>query len=350
MQHLKDFLHSKKLPVSEILSNFCEITEKVDGSAFQIYNDNGIIIYGKRGNGAHLKSANPITEFDLVMNTLYNDTVTYLSQYAEIFNDYKILNFEIFSTDYNNHIISYENQYKHGIVLLSGYDFNGALLDNDTLMYIANVLDISFNDTVWSGIMSQSFINSLIANKDDDITLWKLISNTFCTGVNTDNVEGFVLNYKSENVQTRILKVQNPDFQNKILIHLADEKLKKSTINLEYIYDMFIDRYININDNNSSLLTKILELYVACELATKDFYNEEKLLKNIDVINQQQINISKAQQYYSFLPNKEDLLYPSLLTFLLLAFRGKRYKFPLWCSLEYQLNKVNKFIDILSNN
>ena len=41
----------------------------------------------------------------------------------------------------------------------------------------------------------------------------------------------------------------------------------------------------------------------------------------------------------------EDIEYPMILKFLFLVFRNKRVKTPLWCSLDYQLNIVNPFIE-----
>lgn len=41
----------------------------------------------------------------------------------------------------------------------------------------------------------------------------------------------------------------------------------------------------------------------------------------------------------------EDIEYPTILKFLFLVFRNKRVKTPLWCSLDYQLNIVNTFIE-----
>lgn len=56
MQHLYQFLQSKRLPVKEILSCNCQITEKVDGSAFQYYNHQNKVMYGKRPNAPYIPS------------------------------------------------------------------------------------------------------------------------------------------------------------------------------------------------------------------------------------------------------------------------------------------------------
>lgn len=332
--------------------NICEISEKLDGNAFQVYTENDKVVYAKRGNAAHIPSRNVITEFDLVMCKLYSDTVSYLSKFESILSNYKIINFEIFG-NLSNHIVNYGERFAagHGIVLLSAYDNDGTLLDYNLTLELAYRLGVLYNRPLYMDFLTEEFVQSLIDNKDNELKFWELISNKcFPLDVNTHYMEGLVLNFKnSDDEQVRIVKIQNPDFQNKIMKHLDDEKNNKASINLEFLYDMFINKHIVIEESKECLLTKLLKMYVACEIAAIDFTEIEKLLKNIDVIAQQEINILLAREYYYMMPNKEDLLYPSLLTFILLAFRGKRTKFPMWCSLEYQLNKVNPFIDKLVN-
>lgn len=353
MQHLKEFLNSKRLPVKEILcDNICEISEKLDGNAFQVYTESNKIVYAKRSNAAHLPSRNVITEFDLVMSELYSDTVSYLSKFENILSNYKIINFEIFGNA-SNHIVNYGERFAdgHGIVLLSAYDKDGTLLDYNLTLELAYRLGVLYNGPLYTNFLTEEFVQELIDNKDNDHKLWELVSNKcFPFSDDAHYMEGLVLNFKNDSdTQARIVKVQNPDFQEKIMKHLDDEKNNKVNINLEFLYDMFINKHIVIEESDECLLTKLLKMYVACEIATTDFTEVEKLLGNIDVIKQQEINILLAQKYYYMLPNKEDLLYPSLLTFILLAFRGKRTKFPMWCSVEYQLNQVNPFIDQLAN-
>lgn len=352
MQHLRDFLNSKKLQVKEILcNNWCEISEKLDGNAFQVYTENDKVVYAKRSNAVHLPSRNVITEFDLVMNMLYSNAVSYLSKFENILSNYKIINFEIFGK-FSNHIVNYGERFAagHGIVLLSAYDNDGTLLDHDCALELASRLDVLYNGPLYTNFLTEEFAQKLIDNKDDDHKLWELVSNKcFPFNDDTHDIEGLVLNFKNGgDILVRIAKVQNPDFQEKIMKHLDDEKNNKVNINLEFLYDMFINKHIVIEDSDDCLLTTLLKMYVACEIATTDFTEVEKLLENIDVIKQQEINILLAQEYYYMLPNKEDLLYPSLLTFILLAFRGMRTKFPMWCSLEYQLNQVNPFIEQLT--
>ena len=67
--------------------------------------------------------------------------------------------------------------------------------------------------------MEPEFIDELINNKNDYNGLWNLAVNKYCQNIDTDNIEGLVFNYKAGDTQKRILKIQNPDFQEKILKH-----------------------------------------------------------------------------------------------------------------------------------
>lgn len=351
MQHLSEFLNSKRIPVKNVLcDNWCEVSEKLDGNAFQVHTVDNKVVYAKRGDAPHILSKNVITDVDLVTNKLYSDVVSYLSKYENILSGYKIINFEIFGMNSNNnHIVNYGERFAdgHGIVLLSAYHMDGTLLDYNLALGLACRLGVLYNGPLYTGFLPEEFVQKLIDNKDDTHKLWDLISGK-CFSFSTDvhYMEGLVLSFKDggDNL-ARIVKVQNPDFQERIMKHLEEEKVNKSAVNLEFLYDMFTNKHITVKTSGECLLTKLLNLYVACELATTDFTEVEKVLSSIDVIEQQEINILLAQKYCYMLPDKDDLLYPSLLTFILLAFRGKRAKFPLWCSLEYQLNVVNPFLD-----
>lgn len=351
MQHFNDFLNSKKLPLKEILGNYCEITEKIDGNAFQVYTENDDIVFAKRGNSPSVKSSNIINEFDLVIDMLYYHAVTYMSKFKEVLKKYSILNFEIFeSSFYNTHIISYGNKYKNGIVLLSGYDFDGNILPHDTLESLAAFIEVSCNSNIWEGYMEPEFIDELINNKNDYNGLWNLAVNKYCQNIDTDNIEGLVFNYKTEDTQKRILKIQNPDFQEKILKHLNTEKSNKVK-NCEHIYNHIISvAQSNMlkRDYDDCLLTTLLKLYLSCESDLHDFNFENTELKYNEVINTHIINMLQAQKYFQYLPdNMHEVKYPYLLMFIILAFRNKRKKYPVCCSLEYQLNIVNPFIDKL---
>lgn len=119
----------------------------------------------------------------------------------------------------------------------------------------------------------------------------------------------------------------------------------KQAINLENIYDLFINNYLNYNEDYNPV-KKICQLYLPLEIINKDFSDIENILKNIEILRNQEINIKLISKYYYMFPSRmEDIEYPTILKFLFLVFRNKRVKTPLWCSLDYQLNIVNPFIE-----
>lgn len=350
MQHLYQFLQSKRLPVKEILSCNCQITPKVDGSAFQYYMHKGKVHYGKRPNAPYLPSKNEIDEFDLIMNNMYYNAYTILEKNKKkIPNDVEILNFEVFDKNKDNHIIKYNGEYKNDMVLLSGYDMLGNHIPGDTLKSIADDLDISCINLLYDDYFSHEYISLLIENKCDTDEIWYQISSLVNGVVDTDNIEGLVLTFNEhtdvENIN-RILKVQSPMFHEKITEHLDEEKKSKQEINLEWIYDMFIKSGEYLCNSDEHPITKLCQMYMAAEITNEDFSNVENTLKNVEILRNQEINISLISPYYYMIPNNmDDIEYPTILKFLFLVFRNKRVKTPLWCSLDYQLNKVNPFIE-----
>ena len=348
MQHLYQFLQSKRLPVREILSCNCQITTKVDGSAFQYYKHQGHVYYSKRPNAPYIPGKNIIDEFDLIMNNMYYNAYNILEKNkSKIPNDIEILNFEIFDKNKDNHIIKYNGEYKNDMVLLSGYDMLGNIIPYNMLKDIADDLEISCINLLYDDYFSNEYISSLIENKDDTEKIWYQISSLINNKINVENVEGVVLTFnehgETENIN-RILKVQSPKFHEDIMKHLDDEKNQKQDINLEYVYDMFINNFHEEKSDNP--ITKLCKMYMAIEIINKDFSNIENTLKNIEILQNQEINISLIKKYYYMFPDKmDDIEYPMILKFLFLVFRNKRVKYPLWCSLDYQLNKVNPFIE-----
>ena len=350
MQHLYQFLQSKRLPVKEILSCNCQITEKVDGSAFQYYMHQGKVVYGKRPNAPYIPSKNIIDEFDLIMNNMYNNAYNIIHKNEDkIPPDIEILNFEIFDRNKDNHIIKYNGEYKNDIVLLSGYDMFGCVLPECRLKEISELLDISCINLLYDDYIDEAYILSLMENKCDTEKIWYQILSLLDDKIDSKNVEGFVLTFNEhtdiENIN-RIVKVQSPMFHEKIMEHLDEEKNMKQSINLENIYDLFISNCdLNCNEDYNPV-KKICQLYLPLEIINKDFSDIENILKNIEILRNQEINIKLISKYYYMFPSRmEDIEYPTILKFLFLVFRNKRVKTPLWCSLDYQLNIVNPFIE-----
>lgn len=347
MEHFKDFLHRKKINVKDILHEYVTINEKVDGSAFQLYNNNNIIYYGKRGNSPSIPTKNNIDIFDLLTNKMYFNTYNYFRKfenYLKLHPEYTILNFEIFESEYNKHIIKYKNKFKNNIVLLSGYNNEGIKLSDNILKQIANDLNVSFINTYFKMYLDEYIIGKLLSDKDIENNEWNLFNEYYFKKYNIDisNIEGIVLHFKESN---KTYKIQNPVFQKKIVEHLSKENNDKQKINLEHIYDLVIDTCLPFNKEDSPV-KRLLEFYMSFEFSEKDFSNIESELKKLCIFEPDNINMNLGNEIYYMLPDNINVIqYPNLLYFILLCFRNKRVKFPLYCSLEYQLNKVNKFLD-----
>ena len=347
MQHLTEFLNVKKLNIIETLKYFCEVTEKIDGNALQIYNDNNNLIFGKRGENPYKKSANTLTEIDLLLNSMYYNVYTYLNKYKHIIEKYKILNFEIFSTDpnINSHIIKYDNVYDNNIVLLSGLSLDNKVLTNIELNKIAKQLQVSTVNVLWKGNLTDEMIENIIKYKNDEISLWNYITELF----NLDKqkfIEGIVLTFKDEdNNVKRILKVQNPDFHKQLMEHLNNELKEKNEKNLEKYFNFIIKSTILNKESFESNAKILLKLYTSIESENKDLSDIEKSLEIIPIFKNLKINTLLATEIYEGFP--DNIKYPCLLNFILLGFMHKRKRFPLWCSKEYQDNILNPFIDKL---
>ena len=349
MEHLKEFLNKKRLNILDTLKLHCEITEKIDGSAFQSFNDNNVLIFGKRGENPFKKSFNELTDIDLLTNKMYYDVYNYLNKYKHILTSYKILNFEIFSNEpiLNNHIINYENQFENNIILLSGLSLNNEVLSLEELKVIAQELKVSDVNILWSGQLTNDMIKNIINYKDNDSFLWNYMLDI--THLDPKKfVEGVVLTFKDkDNNVKRILKVQNPEFHFKIMSHLYNENKNRVEINLEKYFNFIIENTIfNNNDKDESVAKKLLKLYLSFEYANKDLTDIEKNLENVDILKNLKINTLLANKIYGMFPdNIEYITYPCLLNFILFGFMHKRKRYPLWCSKEYQDNILNPFID-----
>lgn len=349
MQHLTEFLNAKKLNIIDTLKSYCEVTEKIDGSAFQIYNDNNNLIFGKRGENPYKKSTNTLTEIDLLTNQMYYDVYTYLNKYEEILKKYKILNFEIFSSkpNLNNHVIKYENIYDNNIVLLSGMTLNDEILTDIELNDIATQLQVSSVNVLWKGKLTDDMIKNIINAKNDRQILWNYVKDLFNIDGNKF-IEGIVLAFKDDNNNIkRILKIQNPEFHTKIMDHLNKESKEKNEINLEKYLNFIIEHTILYNDDkNDSIAKRLLKLYLSYEYSNKDLIEIEKSLEKVEVLKNLKINTILANKIYDLFPdNIENITYPCLLNLILFGFMHKRKRFPLWCSKEYQNNILNPFID-----
>ena len=154
MNHLIDFLNSKRLPVREIIMSPCQISEKIDGNALQTFydQDQDKVVFGKRYDSNKKKSSNELSIFDLVLNDVYYNAYNHLTAYTELLKQYKILNFEIFDEG-DKHIIEYGNKFKNNIVLLSGFDLDGNEISVESLQKLSDELNVSVRHLYYNGCL-----------------------------------------------------------------------------------------------------------------------------------------------------------------------------------------------------
>lgn len=359
MEHLKDFLKHKRLPIKDILNSYCIITEKIDGTAFQVSYDNNEITFSKRSYSLNTISKNKIDDFDLILNKNYLNAFEVISPYISKImydNNIKILNFEIFDDNKNNHIIHYNNRYKNNIVLLSGYYKDNTEIYKKDIIRIADILNVSVNIPIYLGTLNN--INELL--NTDNITdeyIWNHIISNIEDKFLHDDIEGYVLQFYDNDNCIRTLKVQNPIFQKKLENHLLEEQEYRK-YNFENIYDYIIKVFKEYPDvfhlSYDTYIAKLLELYhvqVECNNEQSDtLINIEKTLENNEILKNLSINNLPLIVYGISDHYIDTLKYPNILKFILLTFRNTRVKRTLWCSDDYQLNTLNLFIEELKNN
>ena len=95
----------------------------------------------------------------------------------------------------DNHIIKYKGQYKNDIVILSGLSLNNEILTNNELKEIAEKLNISYNKILWSGILNNEQINTILNNKYNDCFLWIYFLDELNI-IDNREYEGFVITFK----------------------------------------------------------------------------------------------------------------------------------------------------------
>lgn len=337
MEHLQEFLNRKRLPVRDILMSPCQISEKVDGTALQVYYDQmkDILHFGKRCDTPSKKSNREVGIFDLMMSKVYYNAIKHLEKYQDILKMFRVLNFEIFDES-DQHIISYEG-FSNNMVLLSGVNHDGSEVSLSSLMWVSDELCVSVKQNYYDGSLNATDADYLLNNKDDLEKIW----NFFCCLCEIDNdsqnIEGFVLNLY---VQKRVLKVQNPTFRAQLLERLDNDKINKND-NFEDIYTYVINNgYDYLNPHIKDYHFLLMDLYF--HLEKNDLEDVEFLLKYNPILERQEINILPLREYMNI---EREIKYPNFLKFIILGFRNVRVKNPLWCSLNYQLNVLNPFIE-----
>ena len=343
MNHLIDFLNSKRLPVKEVLTSPCQISEKIDGNALQVYYDqwNDTLSFGKRYDSNKKKSSNTLDIFDLVLNDVYYLAYNHLNQYTDILKQYRIINFEIFDS-HTKHIIEYKDIYKNNIVLLSAFNFDGSEVSVSSLQALSDELNVSVRHLYYNGCLEAVEADLLMLCKDNPDDLWEYACNICKVDKERTDIEGFVFNYYEQN---RVLKVQNPTFAKQLKEHLnnehKDDEYGEDEAVGELVYDYIMNGRGSKVEPHSEYICTLVDMYKA--VAEYDPVFIENILKKSHFLDNFQINIMPLENLYN--GDLSKIEYPNLFKFILMGFRNKRYKKPLWCSSWYQLNVLNNFIE-----
>lgn len=342
MNHLIDFLNSKRLPVKEVLMSSCQISEKIDGNALQVYYDqrNDILSFGKRYDSNKKKSSNVLDVFDLVLNDVYYLAYNHLNQYKDILKQYRIINFEIFDS-HTKHIIEYKDTYKNNIVLLSAFNFDGSEVSVSLLQKLSDELNVSLRHLYYNGCLDAETVDLLMLCKDNHNELWEYVCNICKVDKTRTDIEGFVFNYYEQN---RVLKVQNPTFAQQLKEHLCSEHNvyeDGEELTGECVYDYVMNGRGTKVKPQSEYICTLVDMYKAVAEYEPVFI--ENILRKSHFLDNFQINIMPLEKLYN--GDLTTIEYPNLFKFILMGFRNKRNKKPLWCSMWYQQNVLNNFIE-----
>ena len=356
MQHLSTLLNYKKLDIKEILSSPCTITLKLDGNAFQsVYKDNRLSFH-KRPYSPD-KEGQELNEIDTACYTCYNNAYSTLRKYESILKNYEIINFEILDNEVK-HIIK---NTKKVIVLLSAYKrIDGELTEVDRSELRAIVTKIP-EITIYPALatlvtLNEDFIDCIIssANKGDYNDVWKY----FCDLLRVNpkaGIEGFVLEFFTKE-KKRTYKLVSPLFKSSIDEHLEEEKRLREDINLEDVYSFIINSIntstkVKMYSKNHTYFQTLLYMYIFLENSHFFENNLININNKLNLLKLDQLNDIKINKYFveSYINEKTEFKYINILNFIIIGFRNKREQKPLWCSIDFQKNTINPFIDYFNN-
>lgn len=344
MQYIEDLLNAKRIDIRSVLSSDCKVTVKEDGSALQVKYDGNTLIFGKRSWDPS-KLTKPLTEIDRFLCGSYDNAYNHLIKYTDIIKQYDIINFELISAK-EQHIIKFNGDTDYKIILLSAWQDGNAITNYDTLVTLADALNIDHVKQLDINKLSNELIEDLLKKADEPFELFRKYYYI------NDNIEGLVINFFTEE-KTRTYKIQNPMFKKQLAAHLNEEKELKANIDCTYAYEHIIDIYQKFGKNKKyeSKLQFLLDLWKINIPNISD-----KLLNNIKKIvqiDEKDISLcifakNYPEYYNEYINNSREI--QRLLVFIILGFQNIRVKQPLWCNLEFQTEKINTFLSRIYND
>jgi len=343
MQYIEDLLNAKRIDIRAVLSSPCKVTIKEDGSALQVKYDDNMLLFGKRSWDPS-KLTKPLTEIDRFLSGSYDNAYNHLTKYVDAIKQYDIINFELISAK-EQHIIKFDGDKDYKIILLSAWQNGNAITDYETLVTLADALNVDHVQQLDINKLSEELIDDLLEKVDEPFELFKKYYYI------NDNIEGLVINFFTEE-KTRTYKIQNPVFKKQLTEHLNEEKDIKNNIDCSYAYEHIMhiyEKYANHKAVNK--LDLLLDIW-----KTNIPYVTEQLLNNIKKISQiSEKDISgilfakNYPEYYKlYINNSQEIR--ELLVFIILAFQNIRIKQPLWCDMMFQTERVNVFLNKVYND
>ena len=343
MQYIEDLLNAKRIDIRAVLSSPCKVTIKEDGSALQVKYDDNMLLFGKRSWDPS-KLTKPLTEIDRFLSGSYDNAYNHLTKYVDVIKQYDIINFELISAK-EQHIIKFDGDKDYKIILLSAWQNENAITDYETLVTLADALNVDYVQQLDINKLSEELIVDLLKKVDEPFELFKKYYYI------NDNIEGLVINFFTEE-KTRTYKIQNPIFKKQLAEHLNEEKDLKNNIDCTYAYEHIMHIYEEYGNHKAvNKLDLLLDIW-----KTNIPYATQQLLNNIKKISQiREKDISgilfakNYPEYYKlYINNSQEIR--ELLVFIILAFQNIRIKQSLWCDMTFQTERVNVFLNKVYND
>ena len=343
MQYIEDLLNAKRIDIRAVLSSPCKVTIKEDGSALQVKYDDNMLLFGKRSWDPS-KLTKPLTEIDRFLSGSYDNAYNHFTKYVDVIKQYDIINFELISAK-EQHIIKFDGNKDYKIILLSAWQNGNAITEYETLVTLADALNVDHVQQLDINKLSEELIEDLLKKVDEPFELFKKYYYI------NDNIEGLVINFFTEE-KTRTYKIQNPAFKKQLAEHLNEEKDLKNNIDCTYAYEHIMHIYEEHRNHKAvNKLDLLLDIW-----KTNIPYVTQQLLNNIKKISQiREKDISgilfakNYPEYYKlYINNSQEIR--ELLVFIILAFQNIRIKQSLWCDMTFQTERVNVFLNKVYND
>lgn len=276
MDYLVDLYTKKPDLLNKLFDKSVNISLKVDGSAFQISNDNGNVEYHKRG-GSSNKLGPIIDEYTQLFSKQLNKAIKYFSPSNEM----------AWKEILNNKFLAIELLEGGTYVLLNAIDNNDKIISaGEELVEIADNLGIISVPLLYDGVLNdfrkENIMTMLTLSEDTSNEDFKtLLLNTFKIHksyqelLNKEEIEGIVLTWDLDGKIAQY-KIINPSFKAR---HSAEQKKKeeqaeKDKDNIEALIKLLTDKLEKDGEKLDGNNLKNLELNFLKFISDPKFLNK----------------------------------------------------------------------------